>query len=250
MSSMSIHSNEAANTAPSRGTGIAEIERVTLDGARLRNPGVALSGTCDKLLIGHLGDAVAPGGRVLDLGAGTGANGLYFARIGCSVELVDISADAIRLCQEHAKDLGLSVTAEVNDIRQINLPTNSYDLIILSYILQFVSADDGRQIVRKCISALKPGGSIYISTFSVDENIFKDLIEQSLSSESVKRIDETTFKLSSGKLLHFQTANELLGNCEGLKCRHFFEGRELDEFHDEPHYHSFLSYIGVKPTEA
>lgn len=234
--------------APGVGTGIAAIERVTLDGARLKDPGVAFSGTCDRILIGHLADRIPQGGRVLDLGSGTGANGLYFARNSCSVELVDISGEAIRLCLRYAAELGLTIKTEVADVRSISLPTNSYDLVILSYVLQFMSGEEGRLLIEKSVAALKPGGFVYISTFSIAEQIYKELVAEAAgSTASVQRLDEFTFKLSSGRVMHFQTSREMLDNCRDLKCLHFFEGMDLDETHDAPHYHSFLSYIGSKP---
>lgn len=229
------------------GTGIRAIERVTMDGTRLKNPAVSVSGMCDKILIGHLGDRHMHGSRVLDLGCGTGVNGLYFARNGCAVEMVDISEDAIRICEANAQQLGVSVETKTADVRGVSLEPNTYDLIILSYLVQFMRAEDGRELLTKCIAALKPGGDLYLSVFSVAEDLFKKAEEDSNQiATGVLRLDERTFQFSNGRILHFQTATELLTNCKALRCKHFFEGRELDESHGEPHYHSFLAYIGTK----
>jgi hypothetical protein len=82
----------------------------------------------------------------------------------------------------------------------------------------------------------------------VAEQIYKDLIAEVQEAPSeVARLDDATFRLRSGRVMHFYTAEELLNFCEPLKCLHFFEGRELDETHGEPHYHSFLAYVGIKP---
>lgn len=220
-----------------------------MDGGRLKNPDLVLSGFCDKLLVGHLGDRTRPGSRVLDLGGGTGANGLYFAKAGCRVEIVDISREALEQCRLHAQNLEIEVSTTLADARQIELSPESYDLIIVSFLLQFVSRSEARQIITKCVQALKPDGDIYISTFSVHEELLKTLnYEANQSSAAVQKLDDHTCRLESGRILSFQTAAELKDSCAGLVCRYFFEGTELDESHGSPHYHSFLAFIGRKPA--
>lgn len=239
--------DERGDQTSRRGTGIPNIEDITMDGARLKNPALSLSGFCDKLLIGHLGDRHMNGNRVLDLGCGTGANGLYFAQNGCTVEMIDISEDAVRACAENARQLGVSVVASTGDVRQLSLEPNSYDLIILSYLLQFLRAEEGRQLIANCIAALKPGGDLYLSTFSVAEELFSKLEEDSKRDPAkVLKLDQSTFQFTNGRIVYFQTLEEVLANCSALTCKHVFEGKELDVSHGEPHYHSFIAYVGTK----
>ncbi len=121
-------------------------------------------------------------------------NRVHFARAGCVVELCDISPNAIRLCLEHASELGVSVKLAVADVRGGELPQDSYGLIILLCVLHFVSAKDGPSVIPKCSAAVKLRGPVYISTFGVHEQLYRDLIREATISDSVQSLDETTFK--------------------------------------------------------
>ena len=52
---------------------------------------------------------IRPGDRILDIGGGPGRYAIHFARRGCDVTLVDLSAENVRLAQAKAAEAGVVI---------------------------------------------------------------------------------------------------------------------------------------------
>lgn len=96
-------------------------------------------------------------GSALDLACGLGGNALLLARQGLSVEAWDISPVAIEKLNARAK--GLPIKAQVRDVSNETLPTEQFDVIVVSYFLD-------RQLAPAIVKALKPGGLLFYQTFN------------------------------------------------------------------------------------
>jgi len=59
-------------------------------------------------IVKRLATVLRPGGRVLDLGAGQGRNGLWLAEQGFVVDAVDRDEDGVRQMQDRAQREGLA----------------------------------------------------------------------------------------------------------------------------------------------
>lgn len=98
-------------------------------------------------------------GRVLDLACGRGANALLMAQLGLEVVAWDFSRNAISRLKEAAAAADLAVQAEIQDVLLKPPPSNSFDLVLVSYFLE-------RSLLQAIKSAVKPGGLLIYETFS------------------------------------------------------------------------------------
>lgn len=100
---------------------------------------------------------VAASLRALDLGCGTGANGLRLARLGYQVTLMDSSAAMLEIAQRTAQEAGLVKkieTKQANADRLVDLfDEPAFDLILCHNILEFV--EDPVAVLRSAAGALR-----------------------------------------------------------------------------------------------
>jgi tellurite methyltransferase len=104
-----------------------------------------------------------PTGRMLDLGAGEGADSIRMALLGYHVDAVDISkvgADKIRAFAEEA---GVTVNVQVADIVAYE-PEDQFDLVVCNGVLHYI--DDKQLVVDRMQRATRAGGINVISLWS------------------------------------------------------------------------------------
>lgn len=128
------------------------------------------------------------GGRILDLGCGSGRDSLAFMSSGFVVDAVDGSESMVRAASELT---GLPVAHALFDEHE---PAGEYDGIWACSSLLHVPMSDLTPIIGKYTDYLKPGGVFYMS-FKLggfegmrDGRWFTDLDEESFS-ELISRID-------------------------------------------------------------
>lgn len=97
-----------------------------------------------------------PGGRLLDVGCGSGSF-LRFARdLGWDVEGIDPDPSAVQA----AKASGLKVRA--GDLRQLAFQEESFDAVTMSHVIEHVP--DPAALLREVRRVLKPGGLVTVVT--------------------------------------------------------------------------------------
>jgi S-adenosylmethionine-dependent methyltransferase len=100
--------------------------------------------------------------RALDLGCGTGANGLRLARLGYQVTLMDFSRPMLEIAQRAAQEAGVMEKIETKQGHADRLADFFYepafDLILCHNILEFV--EDPRAVVRGAARALRNSSGI------------------------------------------------------------------------------------------
>lgn len=100
---------------------------------------------------------LSAGGRVLDLGCGSGRDSLAFLKAGFDVDAIDGSKQMV----EAAKSLtGLDVVQALFDEYE---PDGLYDGIWACNSLLHVASDDLSFLIEKYSKALKPNGIFYLS---------------------------------------------------------------------------------------
>jgi SAM-dependent methyltransferase len=104
-----------------------------------------------------------PPGRVLDLGAGEGADSIRLAGLGHQVDAVEISAVAAGKIARFAGEAGVDVGVTVADVTAYR-PAGLYDLIICNGVLHYV--EDKEAVIRMMQNATAPGGLNVISCWS------------------------------------------------------------------------------------
>ncbi len=97
-------------------------------------------------------------GTVVDLGCGYGM-ALCFAAFDQPVRRLagcDLSAHRIEVAQQALRDFNAETS--VCDVRDFPLP--SADLILILDVLQYLSADEQKVLLRRCCAALEPDGRL------------------------------------------------------------------------------------------
>ncbi|MFC2047513.1 class I SAM-dependent methyltransferase [Chloroflexota bacterium] len=109
---------------------------------------------------------ILPRGRVLDIAMGTGRNTIYLAKVGFSVEGVDMSPEAVNTALELARKAGVSVKAQVANLEDNYLiKNNAYQVIMCFNYLQ-------RSLISQVKDGLRKGGMVVYETFIVDQAHF------------------------------------------------------------------------------
>jgi len=105
--------------------------------------------------------------RMLDVGGGSGAYAIAFARANETLhaDVLDTTA-VVPIAQAHIDKAGLAqrVKTRVGDLRKDKLG-EGYDLVLLSAICHMLSSEQNRDLLRRCHDALAPGGRAVIQDF-------------------------------------------------------------------------------------
>ena len=100
-------------------------------------------------------------GQTLDLACGTGGNALFLASRSLDSHAWDISPVAIDMLKGFARDVNVSVLAQVRDAEQAPPSENEFDVIVICRFLD-------RALCPAIQSALRPGGLLFYQTFTLD----------------------------------------------------------------------------------
>jgi phosphatidylethanolamine/phosphatidyl-N-methylethanolamine N-methyltransferase len=101
------------------------------------------------------------GGRILEVGVGTGISLPDYARTNRLVG-VDISEPMLRKAQERVDEFGLSnvEALAVMDAEHLSFPDDSFDVVVAQYVITTVPNPEGT--LDEFARVLKPGGEIVL----------------------------------------------------------------------------------------
>lgn len=94
-------------------------------------------------------------GRLLDVGCGRGDQAAAFAHAGWHARGLDISRDAVQAAR------AAGVEAEVGTLETAPWPSESFDLLILSHVLEHMP--DPADALRRAHALLVPGGCLIVA---------------------------------------------------------------------------------------
>lgn len=119
------------------------------------------------------------GGRILEVGVGTGISLPGYAR-GNRLYGVDISEPMLDKARRRVADLGLeNIDAiEVMDAEQLEFPDNSFDVIVAQYVVTAVPNPE--KALDEFARVVRPGGEIVIATRVGAEKGVRKTIEKTL----------------------------------------------------------------------
>jgi ubiquinone/menaquinone biosynthesis C-methylase UbiE len=110
---------------------------------------------------------------ICDLGGGSGSDAIYFLKNGHRVILLDISQFALEVAQKKAKELGLEKGLVVRQVdfglHTLPLSDNSVDVTYSRIALHYFPKDETIGIFAAIYKSLKPGGKVYITFKSPDD---------------------------------------------------------------------------------
>jgi SAM-dependent methyltransferase len=164
---------------------------------------------------------VAPGARVLDIGAGAGRFTQILGSLGASVVVADISPRQLELNQRYAEELGFRDAvsewrlADICDLS--SFASDTFDAVVcyggpLSYVFE-----QGGRAVKELGRVVKPGGRLLLSVMTLWGAIHEHLL-------GVLEVDST----ANARIV--ETGDLLLGPNDGSRHHcHLFRVEELRE---------------------
>ena len=128
---------------------------------------------------------LAPGDRVLIVGAGTGLD-LDFLPSNVAITAIDVTPAMLKRLERRAADAGLPVTTHIMDARELTFPDASFDAVLMHLILAVMPEPE--RGVREAVRVLKPGGRI-----AVFDKFLRDEERPSLKRRLVNLIAKPLF---------------------------------------------------------
>ncbi len=138
-----------------------------------------------------------PAGKILDIGAATGAYTIPLAKKGYTVTAVDLAPNLIEKCRERAREYGLRdrvrcLAADARDLSQVT--DTDYDVVLLmGPLYHLVEEEDRKDALKEAAARLKPGGiifSAFISRYGFWSDIMHKLPHYIEYQEDVKSVLE------------------------------------------------------------
>lgn len=99
--------------------------------------------------------------RVLDIGCGGGLICEPMARLGAAVTGIDADAQAIKVAQAHADEMGLGIAYQCAAAEDLH---NTFDIVLALEIAEHVTDLD--DFIKSCAALCKPGGLLILSTLN------------------------------------------------------------------------------------
>jgi phosphatidylethanolamine/phosphatidyl-N-methylethanolamine N-methyltransferase len=103
--------------------------------------------------------ALAPGDRVLLVGAGTGLDLDYFPR-GVTITALDVTPAMLERCRRRARELALDVDTHIMDARMLTFEAETFDAVLLHLVLAVMPQPE--RGLREAERVLKRGGQIAV----------------------------------------------------------------------------------------
>ncbi|KKQ97766.1 MAG: hypothetical protein UT24_C0012G0078 [Candidatus Woesebacteria bacterium GW2011_GWB1_39_12] len=120
---------------------------------------------------------------VVELGAGRGADAIYFLTKGHSVIALDISPFALKLLQEKVKGLNLGKKLVVRQVdfglQAIPIKDDSIDVVYSRISLNYFGAKQTTKTFKDIYRILKLGGMAFITMKSPDDSLEMQYLERS-----------------------------------------------------------------------
>lgn len=155
---------------------------------------------------------------VLDIGAGQGRNTLYLLNRGFQVIALEPSTTGCQQLMQIQNSFRESLLIEKKSFQQFNPPESSFSAICLFGILQILSWTDIDSLKEKIELWLQPGGLLFITAFTVNDESFHTIEKDS------KVIGKNSFKRENGEIFTYFEENELamlFSNCSQLFYKEF-----------------------------
>ncbi len=119
----------------------------------------------DENLVDYFEKKIIHPGKVLELGCGPGRNAIYLAEKGCTVDAVDLSEQSLQWATERAKEKKLTVNFIHNNIFDIKIKDETYDIVYDSGCFHHIAPHRRMGYIHLVKKALKPGGYFAITCF-------------------------------------------------------------------------------------
>lgn len=138
--------------------------------------------------------------RILEIGVGNGKNiPTILKQKPQSVTAIDISSNAIKICKDKFQNKNVEFVEA--DIKNSNLESNSFDVVLCYYVLNNMLKKDRIKAVKEMNRLLSNKGIIVFEDFSVGD------VRQ--NSNYIKILEKNTLLRKNDLIEHFFTIKEL-----------------------------------------
>lgn len=107
---------------------------------------------------------------MLDLGGGPGTNAIAMTKKGVKATVFDLP-ETIKIAKKVARHEGVEEIKFIAGDFHIDGIGSGYDLILLSQIFHAYSAEENIALLRKCKTAVNPGGRVAVQEFPINETL-------------------------------------------------------------------------------
>jgi len=185
---------------------------------------------------------VKPQGEAIDLGAGAGRDTLALAKAGLQVRAVDLSGRGLDRVVERARQMRLldRVTTITGDAREVELPANTFSVLVATTVLCHLSEDDGLELWKRMAAAIDDSGMIYAEVHTTED----PGCDESPGRENCNPVSET-----ASAVIHYFRPGELLRwamHWPSLRVLRYEERLEWDYTHGQPHQHGKAILVAVR----
>ncbi len=143
---------------------------------------------------------IAPGSRILEIGAGTGRYSHYFARMGYAVDAVELIEHNIDVFRANTEP-GETVTVRQGDAADLSfIPDQTYDIVLLLGPMYHLFTEETRsRALSESVRTAKRGGVIFCSYTMNDATVINYLFLKGHLKEVMERglVDPDTFQCDS-----------------------------------------------------
>lgn len=96
---------------------------------------------------------------LLEIGAGTGTDGIYFKESGLDVHCIDLSTEMIRYCKERG------LNAQIMDFYNLDFDDHSFHAVYALNCLLHVPKADIHKVLKEINRVIKPEGLFYMGVY-------------------------------------------------------------------------------------
>ncbi|TWU35151.1 class I SAM-dependent methyltransferase [Novipirellula artificiosorum] len=188
-------------------------------------------------------DQVGGGGKALDLGAGAGRDSIALALAGYHVLSVDLSNRGLERVLQRAVRAGVRDRVETHeiDVRDVELPADSFDVIVATTVLDHISPEDSAVLWRRMTEALTANGMLYVQVHT---------IEDPGSDQPPGVFSEAPVSETAGAVVNYFSPNQLaMMACDPssrLRVLRYEERLEWDYTHGPEHLHGKAVLLAVR----
>lgn len=109
------------------------------------------------------------GGRILDLGAGTGRNAPFYPA-GAEVVTADLCPEMLAFARRRIESMGRSPDVRITDALSLDFADGEFDACVSSFLFCVLPDDAQERALREVRRVLKPGGEVRILEYVYSAN--------------------------------------------------------------------------------
>jgi len=174
----------------------------------------------------------------LDLGCGEGRESIFLARLGIRVVAIDICKEFIDKLREYSEKYCLNITPICMDVLKYNYPENTYDLVLVTTLLNHLEREKIPIVINGVKRTLKSGGYVCVTVFTEKDPGSKIKTNEGPSIGISEWARYVKYYFKENELLRFFNNDFII--------LYYIERLELDIKHGAPHIHGVARLIAKK----